>query len=74
MLKEAGVNTKLYPAHSTRAAATSGASESGVSLAEIMKTAGWKRESTFQKFYQKPVEKSCGFQKGLLKKNRQRRK
>lgn len=74
MLKSAGVDTEVHTSHSTRTASTSGAVNT-VSLQAIMRAAGWKRESTFQRFYNKPVEKkSCSLQAGLLKKNRKHKK
>lgn len=53
----AGIDTSVFKAHSTRAASTSKASNSGVSLKEIVKRGYWSNESTFQKFYNKPTEK-----------------
>lgn len=40
-----------FKAHPTRAAATSAAQIVGVSVADIMKAADWKRESTFMTYY-----------------------
>lgn len=51
----AGVDTKVYKAHSTRSAATSKALAHGLSTQQIMKCANWARASTFQKFYNKPI-------------------
>ena len=55
LLTEAGVDTDKFSAHSTRAAASSSAKAAGLSTAEIMKMAGWSRQSTFEKFYHKPI-------------------
>jgi integrase len=52
LLKKAGI---LASAGSTRSAATSSAWWQGLSFDSIAKMAGWKRESTFQKFYKKPI-------------------
>ena len=54
MLGLAGINTELFSAHSTRCASTSKATAS-VSTDVILATAGWTEESTFRKFYNKPV-------------------
>lgn len=55
-LETAGVNTGIFTAHSTRGAATSAALEKGVSVSEILQTADWSSESTFRKFYYRPVK------------------
>ena len=57
-LKRSGVDTTRFTPHSTRSASTSKArTEAGVSLASILKTAGWKNSSTFARFYNKKIEK-----------------
>lgn len=53
-LGEAGIDTSTFSAHSTRSASTSKASTS-VSVDTILATAGWKEESTFRKYYNRPV-------------------
>ena len=54
MLK-AGIDTKVFSAHSTRAASTSAAHKKGVPLDKIRATAGWSCQSTFTRFYHKPI-------------------
>ena len=49
-----------FSAHSTRSASTSKANNQGLSMKDIAKAAGWSGESTFQKFYNKPVTKNFG--------------
>jgi len=61
VLEKAGVNTKVFSAHSTQAAATSAACSNNVSINTIMDVAGWSRESTFRKFYDKPVQAVVNF-------------
>lgn len=56
VMKAAGINTNLYKAHSTRAAATSAASSNDLPITHILKQAGWSNEKTFRTFYEKPVE------------------
>jgi integrase len=56
VLKSAGVNTDEYGAHSTRSAAASKASASGLSIDAILKAGSWAQESTFRKFYNRPSE------------------
>ncbi|XP_019854593.1 PREDICTED: uncharacterized protein LOC109583611 [Amphimedon queenslandica] len=55
LLTDAGVNTSIFGAHSTRAASSSAAKKVGVPLIDIMKAAGWSRSSTFERFYYKPI-------------------
>ena len=56
LLKEAGVDTKVFKAHLTRAASTSTEIAQGVSMADIMNMAGWSRQSTFERFYYKSIQ------------------
>ena len=55
LMTSAGINTAFFGAHSTRAASSSAARKAGLPLAEIMKSAGWSRSSTFERFYHKPI-------------------
>ena len=52
LLGQAGVDTTQFSAHSTRSASTSVLS---VPVEFILATVGWKEESTFRKFYNRPV-------------------
>ena len=54
LLGQAGVDREIFSGHSTRCASTSKALMS-VSTDVILATAGWTEESTFRKFYNKPV-------------------
>lgn len=53
-LEKGGIDTKIFTPHSTRAAATSKMA-GRVSLKTIMRTAGWRRSSTFAKYYHKEI-------------------
>ena len=55
VLNIAGIDTKKYSAHSTRAASTSAAFSRDVPLSTILQAAGWSRIQTFSKFYCRPV-------------------
>ena len=66
-LVDAGIDTSKYSAHSTRSASTSAAKGNNISIATIMKSAGWSQESTFTKFYDKPVAPRENFGAELLK-------
>lgn len=55
-LREAGVDTNMFTAHSTRHASTSAAKRCGISIELIRKTAGWTNSSsTFARFYNRPL-------------------
>ena len=56
LLKEAGVDTEVFKAHSTRAASKSTVKAQGISMADIMNMAGWSRQSTFKRFYYKSIQ------------------
>ena len=66
-LVDAGIDTSKYSAHSTRSASTPAAKGNNISIATIMKSAGWSQESTFTKFYDKPVAPRENFGAELLK-------
>ena len=55
-LNMAGVDVGIYKPHSTRAAATSAAHRKGVNIKEILNVAGWSRETTFARFYNRPLQ------------------
>ena len=63
-MQEAGIDTKVFQAHSTRAAATSKAESLGLSVQQIMDRANWKRAVTFRRYY--PKEVRCSFQDKVL--------
>ena len=66
VMDKAGIDVNCFKPHSTRAAASSHAKAKGAPLSVIMNTAGWTQNSTFRKFYDKPVQgKSC-FQSAIL--------
>ena len=60
VLKSAGINMKMFSAHSTRSAATSKSLSTGLSLTDIGKAAGWSGNSIFAKFYHKPLTANFG--------------
>ena len=55
-LQEAGIDTGIFKAHSTRGAAASKAALSGVTMSDILQAADWSSESTFQRFYHRSSE------------------
>ena len=66
VLKKAGV-AQEFTGHSTRSTSVSVASDKGVSVSDTMKTADWSSQSTFRKFYYKPlIEQSGNFAHAVL--------
>ena len=51
LLHDAGIDTDTFKAHSTRSAAKC----AGMSMADLLKLAGWTKTSTFECFYHKPI-------------------
>ena len=58
VMTDAGIDTSIFSAHSTRGASTSKARASGVSSHDILKAANWSSESTFCRFYCRPIAAS----------------
>lgn len=62
VLKEAGINTEMFKAHSTRSASVSAAFQKQLPIESILKTAGWSNASVFAKYYNKlPVASTRNF-------------
>ena len=59
-LRKAGINCKIFSAHSTRSAATSNAYSRGLNLQSIRDAAGWSSARTFATFYHKPIRSNFG--------------
>ena len=66
VLTDSGIDTSRFKPHSTRAANTSAAGNDVCSLDDILHTAGWSSESTFAKFYNKPIVKENTFADKVL--------
>lgn len=59
-MKESGIDTEVFSAHSTRHASTSAAHRRGISLDLIKRCAGWSGNSlVFSKFYDRPLTSNC---------------
>ena len=54
-LQQAGIDIGVFSAGSTRAASTSKAREQGAPVDQILNMGGWTRESTFNRFYNRPI-------------------
>ena len=55
VLEEAGIDSKVFKGHSTRAASCSNAKKYDTPIEEILKNAGWSNCETFHKFYDKVI-------------------
>ena len=55
VMKASGIDTSLFKPHSCRSASVSKANKMRLSLDTILRTAGWSCDSTFRKFYDKPI-------------------
>ena len=66
VLIDSGIDTSRFKPHSTRAASSSAASNASVILEDILRTPGWSSESTFAKFYNKPIVKENTFADKVL--------
>jgi hypothetical protein len=64
-MKEAGIDTDYYKAHSSRGASVSKAFKS-VPLNIVLEAAGWTNAQTFMKHYQKPIEEVGKFARAIL--------
>ena len=66
-LRDAGIDTLTYKAHSTRGASGSKAKAVGLSIEDIMKQGNWSNSTTFEKFYHKPIVDSTHlFQRAVI--------
>ena len=63
---EAGVDVTTFKPHSTRATAASKAKNASAPVKEILDTADWSSERTFDPFYNKPFQKNGGFATSVL--------
>ena len=59
------MDTSVFKAHNTRAASASKANQT-VRIDAVLKHIGWSTESTFRKFYQKPIVDTDSFQNAVL--------
>ena len=66
-MAEAGIDTSIFKAHSTRSASTSKARALGLAVEHIVKQGNWSKAQTFHKHYHKQVIIE-GFQTMVLKK------
>lgn len=56
ILRLSGIDIRTYSAHSTRGASVSRVFAKGTSCDQILAKAGWKRKTTFQRFYNRSLD------------------
>lgn len=66
LLAEAGVDTSVYSAHSTRGASAFRAASAGVSVENIHRSGGWASESVFVRHYRREVDSGREFANAVL--------
>ena len=57
---KAGLDISVFTPHSVRGASTSAALRAKVPLETILTTAGWRKDNTFRKYYNKPLKGGDG--------------
>ena len=65
-MRRAGVDMSMFTPHSLRSASTSAAGFANLPLDTILRTAGWSKEDTFRKFYERPVGRDTSFARAVL--------
>ena len=70
VLTRAGIDMTMFAPHSTRSAACSMAVSSAVPIDTVLRTAGWSKENTFRKYYNRPVTNDSSFSGSILSKGK----
>lgn len=65
-LGQAGIDMSCFSPHSTRSASCSAAAKCNVPIDTILRTAGWKQDNVFRKFYSRPVSNDDSFSQSIL--------
>ena len=65
-IKDVGIDTTRFKAHSTRSAATSKAFRNGTPIDDVLMMAEWSHARTFFRFYCRSANESSGFSKTVL--------
>ena len=66
VMTRSGIDTNIYGSHSIRSASTSKAKLKMVPVTDILQKAGWSRQSTFTKFYDREINESDRFEEAVL--------
>ena len=67
VLSSAGTDTSKFKGHSTRAASSTHLADNDINIKDIMLSAGWSNERTFQQFYHKPSDPEFNFGQEILR-------
>ena len=67
VLSTAGVDTSKFKGHSTIAASSSFLADNNINIKDIMLSAGWSSERTFQQFYHKSSEPEFNYGHEILR-------
>ena len=67
VLSTAGVDTSKFKGHSTRAASSSFLADNNINIKDIILSAGWSSERTFQQFYHKSSEPEFNYGHEILR-------
>jgi len=67
VLSTAGVDTSKFKGHSTRAASSSFLADNNINIKDILLSAGWSNERTFQQFYHKSSEPEFNYGHEILR-------
>ena len=54
-MKESGISVDVFKTYSGRSASTSKAFQTGMAWERLQKAIGWRRKSTFTKYYNKNI-------------------
>ena len=66
VMTRSGIDTNVYGSHSVRSASTSKAKLKMVPVTDILQKAGWSRQSTFTKFYDREINEGDRFEEAVL--------
>lgn len=66
-LGQVDIDVTVFSAHSTRSASTSKGNNLSLTIDDIHKAGGWKRNSTFRKYYKLSIHKNVGNYKIIYK-------
>ena len=67
LLHDAGINLQVFGPHSIRAASSAAAKRGGAQIDTILKAGSWASESTYAKWYEKPISnQGTAFQNAVM--------
>ena len=66
ILYRVGIDINKFSGHSTRAVPSSFLADQNFSIKDIMMSAGWSNEQTFERFCHKPTENSFNYGQAIL--------